>query len=288
MSSYELVTADIERLPHRSVYGPVKRFKRRLLRTLGRWHRADYDVHLVFEQDHPVYKKITFNDAATAARVTRNLQRFGPSQHLPQWRHTRGRQLWVEFVDGQPYDRMSCIEIDAIARCFTEFARRGSRLVPLEQTGYGAQHESNLVYLHRRGLIDSALIEALRAKSADLRPSHLRIGFDYRDPIAPNLVQRADSGAFCAIDIKNWHADTLVGEGLAKTTDRWLDPASRDRVLAHMSDCGLGDIAETFEFLETYERCARICRSVQIETAALGRIKKRGIKSARLAAMVDR
>lgn len=49
MSSYELVTADVERLPHRSVYGPVKRFKRRMLRAVGRWHRADYDVHLVFE-----------------------------------------------------------------------------------------------------------------------------------------------------------------------------------------------------------------------------------------------
>lgn len=218
--------------------------------------------------------------------MTHALQRFGPSEHLPQWRHTRGRQLWVEFVDGQPYDRMSRFEIDAIARCFTEFARRGSRLAPLEQTVYWAQHESNLVYLHDNALVDGATIEALRAKSEALRPTHLRIGFDYRDPIAPNLVQRADSGAFCAIDIKNWHADTLVGEGLAKTTDRWLDAASRDRVLTHMSDHGLGDIADVFDFLVIYERCARIRRSAQIEMAALGRIKKRSIKSARLAALI--
>ncbi|HET7312998.1 hypothetical protein [Salinisphaera sp.] len=285
MPCYETTIADPAVLKQRPIYGPFKRAKRRTLRAFGRWSRADYDVRFVFEGERIAYKKILFNHAATAARVMRNLERFGPSEHLPKCHRADGRALWMDYIEGRPFDRLVSPCSQEVARCFTEFAARHSYRRPIGQTGLWGAHRGNLTRLVESGLLGDDLHDAILARSTACRPATLRIGFDYRDPIAPNLVARADTGRICAIDVKNWHADTLVGQGLAKTTDRWLDAPGCARVLDIMSDHGLNDVAEGFEFIRLYERIDRLRRCTDTELKTHGRIRKRRAKRARLAAL---
>lgn len=274
-------------LEHRPVYSPLKRARRGLLRALGRWSRADYDIQFVLDGERIAYKKITFNHPHMAQRVADNLQRFGASEHLPQCRHTEGRALWIDFVDGRPCNRGEPPSVEQIARCFLEFGRRHSRRIAADDTGVPARHRDNLARLSDCGLLDEGRHAAIAAGSAACCPSELRVGFDYSDPIAANLVERADTGQLCAIDLKNWHADTLVGLGLAKTTDRWLDADNCRHVLDDMADGGLADVADGFAFIQRHERIERLRRRVDTELATHGRIRKRRAKLARLDALLD-
>lgn len=286
MASHDTMSASAPSLRQRPVYGPLKRAKRRILKTFGRWTRVDYDIQYVCEDGQVAYKKILFNSPETAERVVRNLEKFGPTEHLPNWRRAEGRALWIDFVEGRPCNRAGQPDIDAIARCFTEFAGRYSYRQPTRNTGYWSSHCANLDQLADHGLLSANMHRAILARSEACCPDTLRIGFDYRDPIAPNLVERADTGRICAIDVKNWHADTLVGQGLAKTTDRWLNDSCCGRILDFMSDRGLGDVAASFDFIRLFERIDRLRRRADTEFGVHGRIRKRDDKQARLAALV--
>ena len=286
MPVQESVTDGLSDLPSQSIYGPAKRLKRGLLRLAGRWSRRHYDVEVVIQQGAPRYKKITFKTAHEAQRTRQALARFGDSQHFPRCHRQADNTIWVDFVRGAPCQRIHDHMMPELAQCFAYIAGHQSRLVDFTETGYGPAHAANLAVLAEHGIADRDLYHELIKRSLRAQPPTLRVGFDYRDPIGPNLLQRRDSGAICAIDVKNLHADTLVGEGLAKAADRWLTPARRRFVLAHFQTLDLGDIARHFEYIALYERATRVRRKLDRDLRVHGRIRQRRRLQTQLASVL--
>lgn len=275
MHVYDTAADGLLELPSHSIYGKTQRAKRGLLRLLGRWSRTHYDVEVVFEQGVACYKKITFKTREQAHRTHTALDRFGTSPHLPRCHRRIDNTIWVDFVPGTPCRPINNAMMPAITECFTHMAAHQSRLVDFADTQYGAEHAANLTFLAEHGIADSRLLAELRQRSARAAPQQLRIGFDYRDPIAPNLLQRHDSDTICAIDVKNLHNDTLVGEGMAKAADRWLTADRRRQVFASLRDAGLDDIEQNFDYITLYERAARARRKAERELKTHGRIRQK-------------
>lgn len=271
----------------RPIYGVGKRIKRGALRKMGLWSREHYDVEVVIEKGYPAYKKITFKQEDHARIVSDNLRRYGHTRHLPHFRHREANALWVDFIDGTPCDRIEDEMMPEIARCFGHFAQRDSRHESVSATPFWPQHLRNLSFLSNNGVIDARLHHELKIKSKLIRPATLRIGFDYRDPIGPNLVHRDGCGSICAIDVKNLHQNTLVGEGLAKASDRWLCRDRRAFVFRHLRQLGLGDIEHGFEFISLYERAGRVARKVERDLKLHRRVRRRRSKHKQLIALLD-
>lgn len=275
MHVYDTAAAGLAELPSHSIYGRAQRAKRGLLRLLGRWSRAHYDVEVVVKEGVAAYKKITFVTNEEAYRTDTALQRFGASPHLPRCHRRIENVIWVDFVPGSPCRHIADSMMPAIAECFTHIASRRSRLIDFIDTPYGSDHDENMTFLSNHGIADPPLLTELRRRSAACTPHALRIGFDYRDPIAPNLLQRRNSHTVCAIDVKNLHEDSLVGEGIAKASDRWLTPGRRQHVFARLRTAGLHDIERNFAYITLYERIARVRRKVERDLGTHGHVRQR-------------
>jgi len=271
----------------RPIYGTGKRLKRGVLRTLGLWSRQHYDVEVVVENGQATYKKITFKSERQAERVSANLERYGDTPHLPSWRRREGNIIWVDYVQGQPCHRVDDTMMPQIARCFGQIANRDSRLQTFEATPYWQRHLDNLDFLSQTRVIGHRLRRELQYKSRHARPDALRTGFDYGDPIGPNLLSRDECGTICAIDVKNLHSDTLIGEGLAKASDRWMCRERRAVVFAHLNRLGLADIERAFDFIAIYERTARVKRKTERDLQLHRRVRSARAKRRQLAMLLD-
>ena len=271
----------------RPAYGRIKRLRRSVLRAAGRWTRKDYDVRLVFENDRPVYKQVVFKTVAQAREVGNNLRRYGPSAHLPALIAQRENSVFVEYVAGPSCRTISDALMPRLAECFADIAEHDSRIVPIAETSYPQVLDDQLQRLRSAGVADGALCQALRERAERLMPAHVRIGFDYTDPIGANLVQREDGGAICAIDIKNLKADTLVGQGLAKASARWLTPAREPAFFDDLRRRGLADIHDIFAFLKLFEPIQRISRKTARDMALIGRLRGFGKERTKLERLVE-
>jgi len=269
------------------MYGLAKRARRGVLRALGLWSREHYDVEVVLEHGRPVYKKITFKSEHQASAVADNLMRYGPTPHLPTFKGRRANVIWVDYIDGAPCKQIDDTLMPQIADCFGELAARESRLVALQATPYWSRHLANLSFLAEHGVLDRPLYRELTQRAEQIRPASVRIGFDYRDPIAPNLLQREDCGRICAIDVKNLHHNTLVGEGIAKASDRWLCRDRRVYVFDHLRRLGMGDIEQGFEFIAAFERADRVKRKVERDLKLHARIRRSDRKSQQMIALLE-
>lgn len=281
MTAEHIAVSGLRHLTNRPIYGPGKRVKRGLLRAIGRWSRRQYDVQIVLRDGVPTYKKITLETPQQASRISQTLTCFGASPHLPTWHSLDHDAVWVDFVAGEPCRHIRDAQMPAIARCFEAFAQQESRLIPLEQTGYRQRHEKNLAYLRQHGIGDPHLHAELVRRSELAQPPMLRIGFDYRDPIAPNLLDRHDDRSICAIDVKNLHRHTIVGEGLAKVSGRWLCADRRQYVFERMNALGLGDIEQNFEFIRLYERVNRARLKIERDLKVYGEVRRQARHCAR-------
>lgn len=275
MYAHDTATDGLSTLPSHSIYNRTQRAKRGLLRLLGRWSRSHYDVEVVLDQGVACYKKITFQTREQAHRTHAALERFGASRHLPHCHRRIGHTIWVDFVSGRPCRHIDDALLPAISECFTHIAEHQSHLVDFAETSYGNDHAANLAFLAEHGITDRELLAELHQRSTRAQPRQLRIGFDYRDPIAPNLLYRPDTDTICAIDVKNLHHDTLVGEGLAKAADRWLTAERRRPIFASLRQAGMADIVDNFDYIRLYERTARARRKVERDLRTHGRIRQR-------------
>jgi len=61
-------------------------------------------------------KRIVFSDSHEAARVARSLWVFGPSGIVPAVLLQRERDLWLEFVEGQPLNELDSIDASVFDR----------------------------------------------------------------------------------------------------------------------------------------------------------------------------
>ncbi|RJS91208.1 hypothetical protein [Salinisphaera sp. Q1T1-3] len=275
------------KLVERSVYPIRRRVRRAALRRLGRWPRGNYDVRVVYDAGTPRFKKIVFNGVTEARRVAGVLASFGESAHAPRLRAHSGNAVWVDYVDGRLFQPDAA---DAIARagdCFLAFAQRHAIPISLAESGYRQQLTASLAWLRSASVIDATLAHALQARLAAFADDMtVRHGFDYIDPIVPNLLIRHDTGTVCAIDVKNIARDGLVGVGLAKAHARWLADTELDRILDRFTEQGMPDIASAYDFIRFYERIARVTDQASREIDNRGGLRKRADKIAKLGSLI--
>lgn len=280
--------ARLPALTERPVYPAMRRMRRAILRRLGRWSRGAYDVRLVYDQGKPIYKKVVFNSNQQARRVAGALSAFGESIHVPTLRHQADNAIWVDYVAGHAFDPHAADQPRGMAECLTSFALRPSRAVALGEAGLVDESHQRLAWLLDQAVITPRLGETLRARlngfDTDLM---LRFGFDYADPIAANLLTRADTGQVCAIDVKNVRQDALVGLGVAKAHARWLDDDGLNHILADWRSRGLADVVAAFDFIRLYERIERVTRQAATEKRSRGAIRKQSNKANKLEALLD-
>ena len=280
--------ARLPALTERPVYPVMRRMRRAVLRRLGRWSRGAYDVRLVYDQGQPIYKKVVFNSDRQAQRVASALSAFGESIHVPTLRHQADNAIWVDYVAGHAFDPHAADQPEGVAECFTRFALRPSRAVALGETGLADKSHQRLDWLLNNAVIAPRLADTLAARiNAFDAGLVLRFGFDYADPIAANLLRRADTGQICAIDVKNVRQDALVGLGVAKAHARWLDDDGLDRILADWQSHGLADVVTAFDFIRLYERIERVARQAVTEKRSRGAIRKQNNKADKLEALLD-
>ncbi len=245
-------------------------------------------MRLVYDQGKPIYKKVVFNSNQQARRVAGALSAFGESIHVPTLRHQADNAIWVDYVAGHAFDPHAADQPRGVAECLTSFALRPSRAVALGEAGLVDESHQRLAWLLDQAVITPRLGETLRARlngfDTDLM---LRFGFDYADPIAANLLTRADTGQVCAIDVKNVRQDALVGLGVAKAHARWLDDDGLNHILADWRSRGLADVVAAFDFIRLYERIERVTRQAATEKRSRGAIRKQSNKANKLEALLD-
>jgi hypothetical protein len=194
------------------------------------------------------FKRIVFVDSHQAASVAARLQTFASERIYPGLVLERERELWVEFIDGEPVVRVDDALIDALAAILCVLTRRAPRLVPLRETPWLPQLERDLDFLARVGVLPDADARRLAAVARERAPAQVWVGYDCNDAILKNFVW-AEGGALRAVDVESLGADVLIGSGAAKASARWLGDRKSD-FLSRMKELGSPDFQSYFDFVD--------------------------------------
>lgn len=250
-------------LKEKSPYGPVKQAKRGVKRLLGIWKRPAYDVHVIFHNNQPCYKKITVGSFELAQSIFSNLDVYRDSEHFPAPVKVHNDSVIVDFVVGYHPETDAPDLLKKIADFFAVIFHREARPLPIENSGVWEEFESNLRALRDLQLLSAEDSARVREHAEALAPTNIWIGFDYCDPIIQNLIISESNQSICGIDVKNLRAGQPLGVGLAKARYRWLNESGITTVLVHLRRAGAPDIEPYFEFIRLFERVRRVAYKSQ-------------------------
>lgn len=217
-------------------------------RLFGAKTRKSQKVYVVHAGGHR-YKRIVLRDSYLAARIERNLERFGPSNRVPGLVMRYENELWVDFIDGLQLVSADAAVVRELAALYGEIYARAPRRVAIAGTRWVQSLRRDLRFLHRMGVLAEPAYSELAAAAETLAPDHVWVGFDYTDPMLKNFVAAADDGRICAIDIESLEADQLIGFGVAKALLRWME-SDRDVFLAHLAGTRSPNFQTYFDFVE--------------------------------------
>lgn len=170
------------------------------------------------------YKRIVFQDSATAATLEDRLERLGFAPWFPRVVTRYENELWLEFIRGRPAVAGSSALAEALADFYAGLYRHQPREVPLAATRLPLRLGRDLDFLHHAGVLDGALRERLQRASDSLQPATVWTGFDYVDPVLKNLVLPAPGAPLCAVDVESVVDAAPLGMGVAKAMLHWLEP----------------------------------------------------------------
>jgi hypothetical protein len=194
------------------------------------------------------FKRIVFADSHHAAAVAARLQTFAADRIYPGVLLERERELWVEFIDGEPVQRADDTLIDALASLLCVLMKRAPRRIALRETPWLANLELDLAFLARVGVLGAAQAQRLGGVARERAPAEVWVGYDCIDAILKNFVW-ADGGGLRAVDVESLGADVLLGTGAAKASLRWLGERRGD-FLTRLSELGAPDFIPYFDFVE--------------------------------------
>lgn len=250
-------------LQEKSAYGFVKRFKRGIKRLLGRWERPEYDVHILFQNNQPRYKKITVGSHELAQSIFSNLEVFRDSGHFPTPVEVQQDNVIVDFVAGSHPETDAPGLLSKLVDFYVVVFGRRSRLLAMENSGVWEELEGNLRILSELQLLSAEDSARVREHAAVLAPADIWIGFDYCDPIIANLLICKSDQSICGIDVKNLRAHQPLGVGLAKARYRWFSDSDVNTLLVGLRRAGAPDIEPYFEFIQLFERVRRVAYKSQ-------------------------
>ncbi len=194
------------------------------------------------------FKRIVFADSHHAAAVAARLQAFASERIYPGLLLERERELWVEFIDGEPVRRADDALIDALAALLCVLMKRAPRRVALRETPWLANLELDLAFLARVHVLGEADARRLAAIARERAPAEVWVGYDCTDAILKNFVW-AEGGGLRAVDVESLGADVLLGSGAAKASVRWLGDRRGD-FLSRINELGAPDFEPYFDFVE--------------------------------------
>lgn len=193
-------------------------------------------------------KRIVFADSHHAAAVAARLQVFAGEGLYPGLLLERERELWVEYVEGQPVTRVDDALIDALAGLTAALMKRAPRRVPLAETPWLANLDLDLAFLTQVGVVTTADATRLAAVARERAPAAVWTGYDCTDAILKNFVWEV-GGRLRAVDVESLGAGVLLGTSVAKASVRWLGERRGD-LLARLRELGAPDFESSFDFVE--------------------------------------
>lgn len=272
-----------------SVYGLGKRLRRATKRFLGRWTRGDYDVRVIQNDGRAPYKRVRFDSLEWASEVHANLQAFEASPHLPTAIDLEARDVFSDFIKGRRPTVIDAAMLEKLADFYAAVYAKDPILKPFSESTFAVEWERCLKNLVDLRVLDELTAEKLSAHARQLAPELVWVGYDYTDPITPNLVVSDELGCICAIDIKNLRSNRLIGCGVARAQTRWLKKDKTQQFLTALVHAGAPDVRPYFEYIKLFERVQRVSAKMTTETKRKGssRLKHLRRKPLKLAAFMD-
>lgn len=197
------------------------------------------------------YKRVILRDSYLAAEIARSLRSFGETPLIPTLVMHQENELWVEFVEGSALAASDPGAVSMLAAFYAEVYGRAPRRVSVAGASFHRSFLRDLHFLHRVGVLSDACHGDLVTVVERLAPEQAWVGFDYKDPLLKNFVVRNDDGGLCAVDVESLTPDTLMGTGVAKALDRWLEP-QREAFFAELRQHTAPDFAVYFPYVELF------------------------------------
>ena len=194
------------------------------------------------------FKRIVFPDSHHAEIAAGRLEIFGPTGIYPALLLQRERELWVEWVEGDPLREADRAVIAQLADVFAVLYGRDPRIAPIEETPFAWALHRDLRFLRDVGVIAPAVHRVLEEIAHKLTPKQVWIGYDCTDAILKNFVRDA-RGRVRAIDVESLGAEQLLGSGVAKAAVRWLGPL-RSAFLSELRAREVPEFGAYFPFVE--------------------------------------
>jgi hypothetical protein len=195
------------------------------------------------------YKRIVLRDSQLARSIENSLERFGPTDRFPRLVTSYEHELWVEFVEGEPIRKVEEGVVRAIAGFYADVYSNDPTCVPLADTSFPHRLGRDLLFLNEVGVIDDTLKGQLDAAAERLAPERVWIGFDYTDAVLKNFVTLPGSKRICAVDVESLECDQMLGFGLGKALERWLEP-HRKLFLDCLDASEAPDLSESLGYAE--------------------------------------
>jgi hypothetical protein len=193
-------------------------------------------------------KRVIFPDAHQASQVAARLRAFGASALYPELLLEREREVWVEYIEGEPLRSLDDASVAALAHWLARLNKHSPRRVPLADTHWLHALEADLAFLGDVGVLAAPMAAKLQQRAGALAPSQVWQGHDCTDFILKNFVRTPD-GRVRAVDVESLGEDELLGSGAAKGALRWLGEA-RERFLGVLRADGVPDYLRDFRFVE--------------------------------------
>jgi hypothetical protein len=224
-----------------------RRVRFRLLGWLGNRPPRSRRIYVV-TIGGPRFKRVVFSDSRQAELAAARLEAFGPSGIYPALVLQRERELWVEYVEGEPLRQVDREVVGQLAGLFATLYRRDPRREPIEATRYAWALHRDLRFLRDVGVISPGVHRVLDEIAAKLTPKEVWVGYDCTDAILENFV-RDGAGRIRGVGVESLGADQLLGSGAAKAAVRWLG-SLRDAFLHELRAREVPDFTPYFPFVE--------------------------------------
>jgi hypothetical protein len=238
----------IPRFRQRSLHSFARRLGAALRRRwLGRFV-PEKRVRLV-EIQGVRFKRLTLPDAWSAEQIAACLDQFRAHRVFPSLVARSGRELLLEFVEGEPLpDPLDAAACDRLAAFFAVLYAHGRHAVETRESGHVEALLRCLAFLAHVGVLADAAHRDLARAAEAIAPPQVYVGHDYLDPIPRNFVVTA-RGELVAVDVEELLPDQLLGSGVAKAALR-TPGASRERLLGGIRRAAGLDLAPVMPFVE--------------------------------------
>lgn len=237
----------------------VPEYRRRRLEPLGqRARRALARLAGGEGKDQRVYrvdfgatslKQIVFARAAIAERLETILERLRHARIGPAPVARYGRELWLEFLEGDPVPAEPVPEPE-LARIFAGLYLESPRQIPRAERDLAAEVERDLDFLYAAGLLDGPRHTALRERAGKWCPESAWVGHDYSDARPANFL-RVAGGELRVIDVESLQDDAPLGAGVVRALLRWPGLA-REGLLARLREREAAPFEPYLDFVELW------------------------------------